>query len=60
MDLACDGCKGFVNAIFFLLELTDADTVLDIAVMFCEFGGNLGFPPSVCRGSVEAYWVIDS
>ena len=51
------GCKGFVDAILTLLELTSADTVLDIAVMICEIVGNLGFPESVCRGSVEAYWV---
>ena len=57
MDLGCEGCKGFVDAILFLLDLTSADTVLDIAVMICELGGNLGFPESVCRGSVEAYWV---
>ena len=57
MDLGCVGCKGFVDAILTLLELTSADTVLDIAVMICEVGGNLGFPESVCRGSVEAYWV---
>ena len=57
IDLACDGCKGFVDAILTLLELTSADAVLDIAVKICEIGGNLGFPESVCRGSVEAYWV---
>ena len=39
------------------MELTSADTVLDIAVKICEIAGNLGFPESVCRGSVEAYWV---